>query len=226
MRLTKKWAFIMVAVPIIGLCVQAGFWQLDRAEEKTALIARSTVGADLIDQSWQLGAHDPRQQAARISLPVQVASEQLVFLDNRVQDRQAGYEVFSEAITADGLHRLWVNWGWIPALPGREQLPAVDVPRQLQLVGRWVGAMDSHAMGDADPESFANGLRVQSLRGQVPGGSLPGVVLAQGVLARDAVGPMPRLGPETHYGYAVQWFLLAAVLSGLTGWMVRRGLVA
>ena len=38
MWLTKKWWFLIVAVPIIGLCVKAGFWQLDRAHQKEDLI--------------------------------------------------------------------------------------------------------------------------------------------------------------------------------------------
>ena len=51
-----------------------------------------------------------------------------------------------------------------------------------------------------------------------------GVLLASGLLTRDALGPKPRLGPETHYGYAVQWFLLAMVLAGLSTYVFRRGL--
>jgi len=44
MRLTKKWWFVIVVLPVIGLCVKAGFWQLDRAQQKEQLIERLTVG--------------------------------------------------------------------------------------------------------------------------------------------------------------------------------------
>ena len=79
-------------------------------------------------------------------------------------------------------------------------------------------------MSDAFAETVDGRSRVQSLRAVASDGVLPGIFLASGLLARDALGPKPRLGPETHYGYAVQWFLLSIILASLSAYVFRRGL--
>ena len=224
MRLTKKWWFVIVVVPVIGLCVKAGFWQLDRAEQKEQLIERLTVGESRLSTPSDLLMEDPERATYRVTLPITIDRDSLFYLDNRIQDRVAGYEVFAEASTRDGGLRLLVNLGWVPASPKRDRLPAIDVPDQFQLDALWVPVTESYLMSDAFAETVDGRSRVQSLRGVATDGVLPGVFVASGLLTRDALGPKPRLGPETHYGYAVQWFLLSMVLAGLSAYVFRRGL--
>jgi cytochrome oxidase assembly protein ShyY1 len=225
MRVSRKWWFLMVALPIIGLCVKAGFWQLDRATEKHALIDRLRVGGAVLTSASQLVSVDPRQRAYRVDLEVTTDPSQLVFVDNRIQTGRAGYEVFGPVRVTAGT-ALWVNFGWVEAPARRNQLPSVAIPNTLRLRGRWVPVTASYTMTEAAPEVMDQATRVQSLAGQIPQDVFPGMVIAEGVVDRDALGPMPRLGPATHYGYAVQWFLMATVLSGLTGWVAVRGLRA
>lgn len=224
MRLTKKWWFVIVVLPVIGLCVKAGFWQLDRAQQKERLIERLSVGESILSTPSDLLMVSPGSSTHRVALPVEVDLGSLFYLDNRIQDRVAGYEVFAEASTHEGQLRLLVNFGWVPASPKRDSLPAIDLPDQLQLDALWVPITESYLMSDAFAETVDGRLRVQSLRAVASDGVLPGVFLASGLLARDALGPKPRLGPETHYGYAVQWFLLSFVLAGLGAYVLRRGL--
>ena len=226
MRVTKKWWFLMVAVPIIGLCVQAVFWQLDRAKEKTALLAQLQVGEGVVSSRSELRALDPDQSAYRIALPVVRTDDPLFLLDNRVYERVVGYEVFGWVRPVDGTERMLVNFGWVAGASSRAQLPSVELPETLELQGRWVGLTESYLMGQASAERFDDLTRVQSLDGIAGQADIPGIFLAEGVLSQDARGPEPRLGPATHYSYAVQWSLLALVLTGLTGWMFRRGFVA
>jgi cytochrome oxidase assembly protein ShyY1 len=61
MRLTKKWWFVIVVLPVIGLCVKAGFWQLDRAQQKEQLIERLTVGESAIVDAVGLTHGEPGQ---------------------------------------------------------------------------------------------------------------------------------------------------------------------
>ena len=224
MRLTKKWWFLIVVLPVIGLCVKAGFWQLDRAQQKEQLIERLTVDESSLSTPSELLMVNPESATYRVTLPIAVDRDSLFYLDNRIQNRVAGYEVFAEVSTRDGGLRLLVNLGWVPASPKRDSLTAIDLPDQFQLDALWVPITESYLMSDAFAETVNGRARVQSLRGVTSDGVLPGMFLASGLLSRDALGPKPRLGPETHYGYALQWFLLSFVLVGLSAYVFRRGL--
>ncbi len=238
MRVTKKWWFLMVALPIVGLCAKAGFWQLDRAAEKQALIERLTVGEAVLRSGSALATADLSNRSYRIEIEVAREDGPLLFLDNRIQDGRAGYEVFSVVRPLNGGQHLLVNLGWVEASPLRSDLPNVEVPDTWMLRGRWVPLTESYTMSAPATEQVDDQIRVQSLLDHQPADALPGLFLAlldhqpadalpglflaEGVLSRDAIGPMPRLGPETHYGYAVQWFLMASVLLGLTGWVAVK----
>jgi surfeit locus 1 family protein len=223
---TKKWWFLIVVIPVVGLCVKAGFWQLDRAHQKEELIQVLTEGQSLLTTSSELLTAQKRKVTHRVQLVVNRDTAQpLVFLDNRIQDRIAGYEVFTEATTSDGGARLLVNLGWVPGGARRTELPSIEIPEVFELQGLWVPITDSYLMGKAQPENLGSAQRVQSLTHLTAAGRLSGMVLAEGLLPRKALGPTPRLGPETHYGYAVQWFLLALVLCGMTVFFVKKGVV-
>lgn len=224
MRLTKKWWFVIVVTPVVLICMKAGLWQLDRAGEKEQLIQRLSVGEALLTTPSDLATASIDAGTYKVKLPVRLIDSELVYLENRIQDRVAGYEVFAKALTEEGELGLFVNLGWIEGSASRKFLPSVDLLRDLDLDALWVPITDSYLMSDAFPEQMDNATRVQSLKGVIPEGVLPGMFIASNVLSRDALGPKPRLGPETHYGYAVQWFLLALVLSVLGVYVYRRGL--
>jgi cytochrome oxidase assembly protein ShyY1 len=224
MRLTKKWWFVIVVLPVIGLCMKAGFWQLDRAHEKERLIDRLTVGQSTLTKPFELMTASLDRGTYQVRLPVRVENPRLIYLDNRIQERVAGYEVFAEVSTIQGGIRLFANLGWVPATDRRNELPKVEIPEQFELDALWVPVTESYYMSDAFEEQFDGAVRVQSLKEVEPIGALSGMFLAKGLLASDALGPTPRLGPATHYGYAVQWFLLSIVLAGLAAYVYRRGL--
>ena len=226
MWLTKKRWFLIVVIPVIGLCVKAGFWQLDRAYQKENLIQELTVGEALLSTSSEILEARTHKGSYRVRLPVsRDASEPLVFLDNRIQARVAGYEVFTEVTSIDGAIRFLVNLGWVPGKKLRSELPIVEVPERFVLSGLWIPVTDSYLMAASQPERIASNWRVQSLTDILNEDLVSGIVLADGLLSRNSAGPSPRLGPATHYGYAVQWFLMAAVLGGMAGYILKRGLI-
>jgi cytochrome oxidase assembly protein ShyY1 len=225
MWLTKKWWFLIVVVPIIGLCVKAGFWQLDRADEKEDLMQDLMVNETFLSSSAQILAAENQRGTYRVRLPVvRDVREPLVFLDNRIQERVVGYEVFTRVSSIDGAIRLLVNLGWVPGSRLRSELPEVRVPENFVLKGALVPVTESYLMTGSQSESIGVHQRVQSLTDLLSKDTIAGMVLADGLLLRNAVGPMPRLGPEIHYGYAVQWFLLAIVLIGMAGYTLKQGL--
>ena len=225
MWLTKKWWFLVLVLSIIGLCTKAVFWQLERAKDKERLIERLKVGEGVITSPSDLMAINLRDRSYSVQLKVKRGeTSPLIYLDNRIQDRKAGYEVFTEVSTIPGGTQLIVNLGWIAGLSSRDQLPSVEIPGRFDLSGRWMAMTDGYLMSDSFAERVGGAVRVQSLRGILSDEVVPGVVLATGILDRDSLGPSPRMGPEMHYGYAFQWFLMALVLTGLSAYILRRGL--
>jgi surfeit locus 1 family protein len=224
MWLTKKWWFLIVVIPIVGLCVKAGFWQLDRAHQKEELIRVLTVGESLLTSGSDMLSLQVESGTHQVQLTVyRDTATPLRFLDNRIQDRVAGYEVFTEATSSDGSVRVLVNLGWVPGPKRRDELPTIEIPTVFELKGLWVPITDSYLMSESDTETLGDAQRVQSLTDLIKTNLLSGMVLAEGLLPRNANGPKPRLGPETHYGYAIQWFLLALVLCGMTAVILRKG---
>lgn len=226
MWLTKKWWFLIVVIPIVGLCIKAGFWQLDRAHQKEELIRVLTVGESLLTSGSDMLSQQVESGTHQVQLTVyRDTATPLRFLDNRIQDRVAGYEVFTEATSSDGSVRVLVNLGWVPGPKRRDELPTIEIPTVFELKGLWVPITDSYLMSESDTETLGDVQRVQSLTDLIKTNLLSGMVLAEGLLPRNANGPKPRLGPETHYGYAIQWFLLALVLCGMTAVILRKGVL-
>ena len=226
MWLTKKWWFLIVVIPIVGLCIKAGFWQLDRAHQKEELIRVLTVGESLLTSGSDMLSQQVESGTHLVQLTVyRDTATPLRFLDNRIQDRVAGYEVFTEATSSDGSVRVLVNLGWVPGPKRRDELPTIEIPTVFELKGLWVPITDSYLMSESDTETLGDSQRVQSLTDLIKTNLLSGMVLAEGLLPRNANGPKPRLGPETHYGYAIQWFLLALVLCGMTAVILRKGVL-
>lgn len=226
MWLTKKWWFLIVVIPIVGLCIKAGFWQLDRAHQKEELIRVLTVGESLLTSGSDMLSQQVESGTHQVQLTVyRDTATPLRFLDNRIQDRVAGYEVFTEATSSDGSVRMLVNLGWVPGPKRRDELPTIEIPTVFELKGLWVPITDSYLMSESDTETLGDAQRVQSLTDLIKTRLLSGMVLAEGLLPRNANGPKPRLGPETHYGYAIQWFLLALVLCGMTAVILRKGVL-
>ena len=226
MWLTKKWWFLIVVIPIVGLSIKAGFWQIDRAHQKEELIRVLTVGESVLTSGAELLSHQVQSGAHQVQLTVhRDTARPLSFLDNRIQDRVAGYEVFTEAVTSDGSVRVLVNLGWVPGTERRNELPSIEIPAVFELKGLWVPITDSYLMSESDTETLGDEQRIQSLTDLINTNLLSGMVLADGLLPRNANGPKPRLGPETHYGYAIQWFLLALVLCGMTAVILKKGIL-
>ena len=62
MWLTKKWWFLIVVIPIVGLCIKAGFWQLDRAHQKEELIRVLTVGESVLTSGSDMLSHQVQRR--------------------------------------------------------------------------------------------------------------------------------------------------------------------
>lgn len=214
------WRLLMFSGLLLPVLLSLGVWQLNRAEEKQMLLA-----------AWQ-------QQASQGDWPTLVSgglergqpvvltgwyTEYTWLLDNRTRDGVPGYEVLTLFTPVEG-PSLVVNRGWVRGPRTRDQLPEIDTPGGLFTLE---GRLDDYPVPPvlAEDTGPASGWprRVQAL----PAATVEDTVASPaGMVLKLSDSEQPGayradhapdvMGPQTHYGYAVQWFALAAALTILT----------
>ena len=221
-------AWLVVAAAMLVL----GRWQLERADEKIALLdaaaaarAAEPVDVDAVDDPEAAAAAYRRVRAAGRWL----AGRQFLW-DNRAHAGRPGLEVVTPLLLDDG-RAVLVNRGWAPLPTLRSALPDVAVPDaspdggRIALTGlasrpsrgfsggaafvadapwpRWLQHFDYDAVADALGVPLVP-LVLQPERG----GDADAALLVENWQPAAS-------GPEKHWSYAVQWFAMAAALTGL-----------
>ncbi|HET8849224.1 MAG TPA: SURF1 family protein [Marinobacter sp.] len=214
------WRLMLFSGFFLPLLISLGIWQLNRAAEKQALLAVWETQAQ--GQSWAQTLNSGMRQGQ----PVSVAGEFLAaswLLDNRTRDGRPGYEVLTLFRPTEG-DPVVINRGWLQAPATRDQLPAFSTPAGIvHLDGRLANYPEPPVLAETPTPEGAWPRRVQTL--------------PRSVVAREIPSPAPMIiqlygseqpgafradrapdvmGPQTHYGYAAQWFALAAALTILT----------
>ena len=206
-----------------------GFWQLDRAAQKTQLQQALDERRALPPVSDVALARDAAAAALQyhrsIVLQGRWAAEQTVYLENRQMHGLPGFYAVTPLLLNDGSAVL-VQRGWLPRNRQDRALvtAAPPPPGLVQVRGRIAPAparlyeFDAAASGvvrqNLQIESFARetGLLLRPLSiVQDDGPAAP-----QDGLQRQ----WPKLAANVHkhYGYAFQWFALSALVIGLYVW--------
>ncbi len=211
-----------VTLILLGILVSLGFWQLDRAEQKRALLAQ--YGGGQKQTILQLEAD--LKSAAGLDYQDAVVvghydSGHQFLLDNRIHAGQAGYQVLTPFAIRDSGVAVLVNRGWIPLGKSRDRLPDVTVHEDRQRIsGRLkIPPQKVFMLGEEDPRQGwpwrIQRIRIESLSEQLGRPLLPVVLLLDAGQPDGYVRqwrPLVGFGPERNVGYAVQWFGLAAAL--------------
>jgi len=214
-RFRVRPAWLAAAAVGCALFVALGNWQSRRAEEKVeaqrridALAAAAPAGlpATLVSTSEYAGR--------RVTVRGEYAPKHTVFIDNRVHNGVAGYQVVTPfRIDGADVHVL-VNRGWVAAGPRRDRLPEIVVPKGLQTIeglavvpgGRTYELAPDATPGpvrqhlDIERIGAETGLRLQPLVVQLTSDAKDGLVRAW---------ERPDAGVNTHRAYALQWYALA-----------------
>lgn len=210
-------------LPSLALLLAAGFWQLDRAEQKRALIERYQAAATAPAKTLTVDAKAP--EALRPQL-VEARGRYLpspqLWLDNQVSHGRPGYRLWTPLQLAQGGIVL-VDRGWLPAPASRDQLPQAAVPEGPLTVRGWWREWPRAALRldnrvcEADAERVVQYPRYEELR------CLFDQPLADGLLLLSPQDPhgfrrewnVVGVGPERHLSYALQWFAFAVTLIGI-----------
>jgi len=217
----RRWPTLVTLV-MFGFLLSLGFWQLDRAEQKRAIIKhyRDDKGGAVIrlDADMKSASGLEYQRASSIG---RYESDHQLLLDNRTHEGQAGYQVLTPFRLRNSEVAVLVNRGWLPLGSNRDQLPDVDVDEmQRTVVGRIkTPSAEVFMLGEEEPRQRwpyrIQRIHLQALSEELRRTLLPFVLLLDneepdGYL-RDWQ-PLVGFGPERNVGYAVQWFGLAAAL--------------
>jgi surfeit locus 1 family protein len=226
--LWRFWLITAAAAVGVGVTASLGLWQLSRAGGKQQLQAQ-------VDAQRALPAlHGAALgNAAPLQRPVELRGtwlgEHTVFLDNRQMNGKPGFFVLTPLQVDGGSTVVVVQRGWAPRdFNDRTALPPVQTPSGLVTVqGRiapaparlldFAGAPDGAIRQNLDLARFAAELRRPLLDVTV----LQTGDASEGLLRQWSE---PASGADKHYGYAFQWFGLAALITILYVWfqIVRR----
>lgn len=225
--LVRRFLPPVAAVGFFSLFVSLGFWQLDRAGQKEALLAKFEVGGEY------RAPHDfaRLEEFERIAVTGRFRDDRQVLVDNIPIGGRVGYYVLTpfEPSTNDPL--LLVNRGWVPKTGPSGPPPGLAIDDELRtihgLAGRLprVGIRPGSAFeGAGDWPRVAVYPTLDEVAAELGESLLPVVLLLQDPSAGRLVQEWePRVsGPATHYGYAFQWFAMAATVAALAIWHTRK----
>ncbi len=231
----KRILALLLALPVLVLLLGLGRWQWQRAEEKQQMLdayAQRQQDAPIRVDPAALARFDTALLYRQLELAGQYQPRQYL-LDNQIVNRQVGYHVLTPLQLASGAVLL-VNRGWIPAGRDRSRLEVpLDFPAGPVHVQGTLNRMPGVGLHLGEPDVAAETWpkRIQyvdlaRMAQQQQTTVLPYVVQ----LAPTAAGGFVRdwkllaMGPEKHWGYALQWFALAlawTVLVVTTAWRLR-----
>lgn len=205
---------------MVALTLWLGNWQLDRAEEKRG--RQALLEARMNDTPVRLTAAGPDAQSLiyrRVRAHGQWIAARQFFVDNRIHDGRAGFDVITPLELSPGPGVVLVNRGWIGRTADYPRAPRVPVPE---------GSAEIAGLATRPPERFLE-LSPQAVSGDVwqnlsieRFGKAAGLALLPVVVLLEtppaglaAVHERPDARIEKHIEYAFTWFALAATTLAL-----------
>ena len=229
-RFRPTWIPTLVALAFLVLLCSLGRWQLNRADEKASLLARSAAAQSRPvldvqrDKAVDLTADPIAYQFRPARFTGRYRPDRQYLLDNRTQAGRAGFHVLTPMET-EASRWVLVNRGWVPATPTR--LPAVPIDTtptgHVEVTGTLIAARETQFVLGATGYTgtsvnwprIVQRVELDSIAGEL-GVPLYSMVLrldpaAQGGFDRNWA-PFVGIPAERHTGYAFQWFSLAVAL--------------
>ena len=235
MRITFRfrWIPFIAAIIAVAIGVSLGNWQMRRADHKEAierkLSARETAAPVVLNSA--LPSLDDIEYR-RVIAEGEFIRDWPVYLENRPYKGRSGFYLLMPLKISGSQGYVLVVRGWLPRDPAnRTKLPLLATPRgtvrvegvakrnpgQLLQLGEAANLQPGALLQNLSVDEFAkaSGLPMHGFVVEQLGDSDDGLV-------RD--WPRPSSGTDKHFGYAFQWYALAAmafIFFVVTG--LRRG---
>ncbi|WP_318466766.1 SURF1 family protein [Photobacterium leiognathi] len=222
----RKIAFVVFTFVIVAMLGKLGFWQLSRGAEKLKLqqqVEETAEGAAISDLTLLPTA--PLWH--RVSLVGVFDNSRPILLDNQLNNGRVGYHLYLPFRTQE--RWLLVNLGWLAAPPYREMLPVIPTFHGEQTITGIIAPASSLLTLKQEVAPTQWPLRVQNIGltelATVLDRNLPTWVIQ--ISATNPVALKQNWQPvvmkaDKHYGYAMQWFVMAFAVLGMAGWWLLR----
>ncbi|MEX0622850.1 SURF1 family protein [Saccharospirillum sp.] len=207
--------FVAVFLPLF---VALGFWQLNRAEQKTQLEAQ--LQARTVIEPLTNSTDPVDYQLYRLT--AELDSDTPWLLDNRTWEGQVGYEVW---VPLDAGDRWYLaSLGWVSGSADRRQLPELAFPTGSRVwVGQWRPLSDSIVLADTPLtdqwpqviQAIAPQAMAEKMQREAPAGLLQLTAGQPGV--GQVIWTPSVMSAQMHTGYALQWFAMAVALAAMYG---------
>ncbi len=219
--------FVGLTLIFVLLFSSLGAWQYQRAQEKRLLFAafalRQSKEPIIFSQLFEKN-RDSRFYT--IHLTGHFDNKHHIFLDNKTQDGQVGYEVYTPFLVEKTKQAILVDRGFLPANPDRRILPTIQtLEARISLQGIVNEAPRYFSLGSLAEESQRSfPLRVQYIKlaelAPLLGLSLPPYIVWLDPADKHGFSrrwKITLMGPEKHLLYTVQWFAFALSLLVIFG---------
>lgn len=219
---------LLATVVSIAGTARLGWWQLDRAAQKTALQAARDAQARLPALSAADLAREPAAAEAQWQRRAVVEgtwlAEATVYLDNRPMQGRVGFIVVTPLLLDDG-QAVLVQRGWLPRHSAERTriAPYATAAGRVAVMGHIAPSVSRlYQLGAAASGPIRQNLEVADYAREIRLALLPLVVV------EDDAGPVsdglsrqwppPASDVAKHHGYAFQWFGLSALAASLYVW--------
>jgi surfeit locus 1 family protein len=222
-----RWLPFVAGTLLVIQFAGLGAWQLSRGIEKRA--TQYSYQNEVSFAAWTDGQEVRAYQ--RLEVEGQFDTGHQIVLENIILNSRYGFYVITPLIVAEDAPVLLVNRGWIEK--SREGLDhaLLDVSTDTMTIRGRVGALPraGYKMGEAVNATaswpkYAVYPSAEEVAAAIGGDVQPFVLLMD---HEEELGfyrhwVPSEFGPGKHFGYALQWFAMGAVLSGLLIWNYRK----
>lgn len=222
-----SWLPLVVGFFLVVQFAGLGAWQISRGLEKRA--TENLYQDDSSFTAWRDGMEVRPYQ--RLKVDGQFDAARQVILENIIINSRYGYYVVTPLEVAAGGPLLLVNRGWVEKGADGLDSAMLELPAETMTVHGRAGSLPrpGYKMGDAfnptpDWPKYAVYPSLEEVSIALGEEVLPFILLMD---HEDAHGfyrhwVPTEFGPGKHFGYALQWFAMGAVLSGLLVWNYRK----
>lgn len=228
MLLSPRWvAGHLLALGLVVLFVNLGFWQLRRLEQRRDYVAEVQERAMLEPARLEEALRGEFLEYRTVTATGVFDAGEEVLLRGRSLDGQPGYNILTPLVLDDGsavlVERGWVSYG-TQTVPVEGAPPPADV---VVVTGR-LREPGGRAEGTFGPRDPAEGeleqtyyVDVERLQPQMPYDLVPAyveLVAVEPPHPEELPLPLPEpvLDEGPHLGYAIQWFSFAVI--GVVGY--------
>jgi surfeit locus 1 family protein len=225
--MAKRVLIAFAALAGILLTASLGLWQWGRGQQRTALheemAARANSAPVSVDQVLAAGQDFAGLLHRPVVLRGQWLPEGTVFLDNRQMNGAPGFYVVTPLRLEGSRAVLLVQRGWAPRnFTRRELLPPVQTPAgTVEVRGRLAPPPAKlYAFDTEEKGPIRQNLDLARFRAETGLPLLPLSVQQTGAASEGLLRQWPQAGSgaEKNYGYAFQWWAIAALIATLYVW--------